>query len=123
MRNMIREMYRYLSGRPRIWVWSRLRFLSLGSAAWLLLQENALAQTTANNWTSGLQQALGIIMKLGFIAGVVMVIGGFLAARRDENWKMTVLYGVGVAGAAALMSVLFGAFGQGGAVVTATWGQ
>jgi hypothetical protein len=52
-----------------------------------------------------------------------MVIGGFLAAKRDENWKMTVLYGVGVAGAAALMSVLFSAFGQGGAVVTATWGQ
>jgi hypothetical protein len=90
---------------------------------WLLLEVNAGAQTTNSNWNSGLQKTLGIILSLGFIAGCVMVIGGFLAAKRDENWKMTVLYGVGVAGASALMSALFTAFGQGGAVVTAVWGQ
>ena len=39
-----------------------------------------------------------------------MVIGGFLNARRDENWKMTVIYGVGVAGAVALMKAMFGLF-------------
>ena len=89
----------------------------------LLLQVNAGAQTTNSNWNSGLQKTLGIILSLGFIAGCVMVMAGFLAAKRDENWKMTVLYGVGVAGAGALMSVLFTYFGEGGAVVTAAWGQ
>jgi hypothetical protein len=39
-----------------------------------------------------------------------MVIGGFLNARRDENWKMTVIYGVGVAGAVALMKAMFSLF-------------
>ena len=89
----------------------------------LLLQVNAGAQTTNGDWNSGLQKTLGIILSLGFIAGCVMVMAGFLAAKRDENWKMTVVYGVGVAGASALMSVLFAAFGQGGAVVTPVWGQ
>jgi hypothetical protein len=31
-------------------------------------------------------------------AGCVMVMNGFLNARRDENWKMTVIHGLGVAG-------------------------
>ena len=39
-----------------------------------------------------------------------MVIGGFLNARRDENWKMIVIYGIGVAGAVALMKALFAIF-------------
>jgi len=90
-------------------------------ATWLLLQENAGAQTIGD-WQGGLQKTLGVILSLGFIAGCVMVIGGFLAAKRDDNWKMTVLYGVGVAGASALMSVLFAAFGQGGAVVQPVFG-
>lgn len=99
----------------RCWYWVPV--------TWLLLQVNAGAQTTTSNWTGGLQTTLGIIMSLGFIAGCVMVIGGFLAAKRDDNWKMTVLYGVGVAGACALMGALFTAFGQAGAVVTPVWGQ
>ena len=32
-------------------------------------------------------------------------------AKRDENWKMTVIYGIGVAGAVALMKALFAMFG------------
>jgi cation transport ATPase len=51
-----------------------------------------------------------LITAFGFIAGCTMVIGGFLNARRDENWKMTVIYGVGVAGAVALMKAMFGLF-------------
>jgi hypothetical protein len=124
---MIRWMYRYVSGRPRakarIWACSRLRSFIWVPVTWLLLQVNAEAQTAVGDWNGGLQKTLGVILSLGFVAGCVMVIGGFLAAKRDENWKMTVLYGVGIAGAAALMSVLFIAFGQGGAVVTPVWGQ
>jgi hypothetical protein len=39
-----------------------------------------------------------------------MVMGAFLNARRDENWKMTVIYGIGVAGAVVLMKALFAIF-------------
>ena len=50
-----------------------------------------------------LKNGLNLIMVFGFIAGCVMVMTGFLNAKRDENWKMTVIYGLGVAGAVALM--------------------
>jgi hypothetical protein len=58
-----------------------------------------------------LKNGLNLIMVFGFIAGCVMVMTGFLNAKRDENWKMTVIYGMGVAGAVALMKALFTMFG------------
>jgi uncharacterized membrane protein len=58
-----------------------------------------------------LKNGLNLIMVFGFIAGCVMVMTGFLNAKRDENWKMTVIYGLGVAGAVALMKSLFAMFG------------
>jgi hypothetical protein len=58
-----------------------------------------------------LKNGLNLIMIFGFIAGCVMVMTGFLNAKRDENWKMTVIYGIGVAGAVALMKALFAMFG------------
>jgi hypothetical protein len=64
-----------------------------------------------NVFIDPLKQGLNLIVVFGFIAGCVMVIGGFLNARRDENWKMTVIYGIGVAGAVALMKALFSIFG------------
>jgi hypothetical protein len=39
-----------------------------------------------------LRNGLNLIMIFGFIAGCVMVMSGFLNAKRDENWKMTVIY-------------------------------
>jgi len=66
-----------------------------------------------------LKQGLNLIVVFGFIAGCVMVIGGFLNARRDENWKMTVIYGIGVAGAVALMKALFSIFGGNAATTVA----
>ena len=67
-----------------------------------------------------LKNGLNLIMIFGFIAGCVMVMSGFLNAKRDENWKMTVIYGIGVAGAVALMKALFAMFG--GAAGTAVTG-
>ena len=67
-----------------------------------------------------LKNGLNLIMIFGFIAGCVMVMTGFLNAKRDENWKMTVIYGIGVAGAVALMKALFAMFG--GAAGTAVTG-
>src|SRR6476659_1505790 len=63
------------------------------------------------SFTGPLRNGLNLIMIFGFIAGCVMVMTGFLNAKRDENWKMTVIYGIGVAGAVALMKALFAMFG------------
>jgi len=60
-------------------------------------------------------------MIFGFVAGCVMVMAGFLTAKRDENWKMTVIYGLGVAGAIAIMKALFTFFGAGGAAINPSW--
>jgi uncharacterized membrane protein len=63
------------------------------------------------SFTGPLRNGLNLIMVFGFIAGCVMVMTGFLNAKRDESWKMTVIYGIGVAGAVALMKALFAMFG------------
>ena len=88
--------------------------LWLASTSLTLLVSPAQAQTSGGTsiggYVSQLVQGLNLITAFGFIAGCTMVIGGFLNARRDENWKMTVIYGVGVAGAVALMKAMFGLF-------------
>jgi hypothetical protein len=73
----------------------------------------SLADGTASldSFIGPLKNGLNLIMIFGFIAGCVMVMSGFLNAKRDENWKMTVIYGIGVAGAVALMKALFAMFG------------
>jgi hypothetical protein len=73
----------------------------------------ALADSTnaLESFISPLKSGLNLIMVFGFIAGCVMVMTGFLNAKRDEGWKMTVIYGIGVAGAVALMKALFAMFG------------
>jgi hypothetical protein len=67
--------------------------------------------SSLESFTGPLRNGLNLIMVFGFIAGCVMVMSGFLNAKRDENWKMTVIYGIGVAGAVALMKALFAMFG------------
>jgi hypothetical protein len=66
-----------------------------------------------------LKNGLNLIMVFGFIPGGVMVMSGFLNGKREENWKMTVIDGIGVAGAVALMKALFAMFGgaAGGALM------
>src|ERR1700722_14952971 len=73
----------------------------------------ALADGTGSldSFIEPLKNGLNLIMVFGFIAGCVMVMSGFLNAKRDESWKMTVIYGIGVAGAVALMKALFAMFG------------
>lgn len=96
------------------------------TAFWLLFWlkiSTGLAQTTTglnslNQFIDPLKNGLNLIMVFGFIAGCVMVMGGFLNAKRDESWKMTVIYGLGVAGAVALMKALFSMFsGEAGTTV------
>ena len=99
----------------------------LASAAFCLLVARGYAQgamapaappssaTASSNASVGqfaaqLVQGMNIITASGFIAGCVMVMNGFLNARRDENWKMTVIHGLGVAGSVALCKTLFSLF-------------
>jgi uncharacterized membrane protein len=85
----------------------------LGAFLFSFLQAAAYAGDTSglDQFITPLKSGLNLIVVFGFIAGCVMVMGGFLNARRDENWKMTVIYGIGVAGAVVLMKALFTMFG------------
>src|ERR1700730_18269103 len=84
------------------WLWNELTFA-----------QAATGLNSLNQFIDPLKNGLNLIMVFGFIAGCVMVMGGFLNAKRDESWKMTVIYGLGVAGAVALMKALFAMFGGG----------
>jgi len=95
-----------------------LRYWSRPIIVLLLVALSPSAAHAQQAGSGGLQQFIGplksglnLIMIFGFIAGCVMVMSGFLNAKRDENWKMTVIYGIGVAGAVALMKALFSMFG------------
>jgi hypothetical protein len=95
-----------------------LRYWSRPIIVPLLVALSPSAAHAQQAGSGGLQQFIGplksglnLIMIFGFIAGCVMVMSGFLNAKRDENWKMTVIYGIGVAGAVALMKALFSMFG------------
>ena len=107
----------------------------LASAAFCLLVTRGYAQgamapptapssaTASSNASVGefaaqLVQGMNIITVSGFVAGCVMVMNGFLNARRDENWKMTVIHGLGVAGSVAVCKTLFSLFvANGGSIV------
>jgi hypothetical protein len=84
-----------------------------GAFLLFFLQVSAYADGASglDQFINPLKSGLNLIVVFGFIAGCVMVMGGFLNARRDENWKMTVIYGIGVAGAVVLMKALFTMFG------------
>ena len=71
---------------------------------------SASSNPSVGQFAVQLAQGLNLITACGFVAGCVMVMNGFLNARRDENWKMTVIHGLGVAGSLALCKALFGLF-------------
>jgi len=78
----------------------------------------ASSSASVVQFAAQLVQGMDIITASGFIAGCVMVTNGFLNARRDENWKMTVIHGLGVAGSVALCKTLFSLFvANGGSIV------
>jgi hypothetical protein len=131
---MITSMYWFLvgwlrsRGRPRVHRGTSFVFKWLKKPevltplTWLLLQVNVSAQAAGSgDVNGGFQQGLGLLMKFGFLGGCVMVMAGFMAAKRDENWKMTVIYGLGVAGTVAILTALFNFFGVGGAAVKPSW--
>ena len=100
---------RFHSGRFRAATGWRSVFVA-ALLIWLGV-DGGFADGSLDSFTGPLKSGLNLIMIFGFIAGCVMVMSGFLNAKRDENWKMTVIYGLGVAGAVALMKALFAMFG------------
>ena len=71
---------------------------------------NCKLESINRQFATQMGQGMNIITGCGFVAGCVMVMNGFLNARRDENWKMTVIHGLGVAGSVALCKTWFSLF-------------
>ena len=70
----------------------------------------ASSNPSIGQFATQMVQGMNLITACGFVAGCVMVMNGFLNARRDENWKMTIIHGLGVAGSVALCKTLFTLF-------------
>lgn len=66
----------------------------------------------SGGFTGGLSKALGLIMLLGFAYGVIKIIGGASQYGRDPDAaKSSIIGGLIIAGAVAIMHVLFSSFG------------
>ena len=81
----------------------------------------ALAQVTG--LSDGVGKAMGIVMLIGFIFGTICVVGGGFAIRRGDTdaGKLSIIGGLIIAGAPAIIRALFTAFGLGGSAVDITW--
>jgi hypothetical protein len=66
----------------------------------------------AAGFVEGLSKGLGIIMLIGFVYGVIKIIGGAANYSKDpDGSKQSIVAGLMIAGAVALMTILFTAFG------------
>jgi hypothetical protein len=66
----------------------------------------------AAGFVEGLSKGLGIIMLIGFVYGVIKIIGGAANYSKDpDGSKQSIVAGLMIAGAVALMTILFSAFG------------
>jgi fumarate reductase subunit D len=77
-----------------------------------------LAQATGTLKTS-MQTGLGVMFLFGFLWGVVKIWSGAdRMSKGDADGKMGIVSGIIIAGAAAIMGVLFAIFGMGDGVLT-----
>ena len=67
----------------------------------------------------GTSKAMGIVMLIGFIFGTICVVSGGFAIRRGDtdSGKLSIIGGLIIAGAPAIVKALFTAFGLGGSTV------
>ncbi len=75
----------------------------------------------ASGLAEGASQAMGIVMLIGFIFGTICVVGGGFAIRRGDTdaEKLSIIGGLIIAGAPAIVKALFTAFGLGDSSVDA----
>src|SRR5450631_4033765 len=79
----------------------------------------AQAATGTGQLQQGLGIALGIIMAIAFIYGVIQIMGGVRQVRNGEaEGKMGIVAGILIAGAVAIMVALYAAVGLSSSVVT-----
>src|SRR5258706_5702537 len=71
-----------------------------------------LAQA-AGGLAQGASKAMGIVMLIGFIFGVICVVGGGFAVRRGDtdSGKLSIIGGLIIAGAPVIVKARFTAFG------------
>ncbi|HTB79586.1 MAG TPA: hypothetical protein VK717_01735 [Opitutaceae bacterium] len=80
-----------------------------------------LAQVTSN-LKNGVQTGLGVMFLFGFLWGVVKIwTGADRMSKGDADGKMGIVSGIIIAGAAAIMAVLFTIFGMGDGALTPTF--
>ena len=66
----------------------------------------------ATDIKTGLGKGLTIVMMIGFIYGIIQIIGGVVQLRKgDPDGKMGIVAGVLIAGSIAIMKAAFAAFG------------
>lgn len=77
-----------------------------------------LAQA-AGGLAEGASKALGIVMLVAFIFGVIAVVGGGFAVRRGDTdaGKLSIIGGLIIAAAPVIVKALFAAFGLEGSTV------
>lgn len=73
----------------------------------------------ASGLIEGASKAMSIVMLIGFIFGTICVIGGGFAIRRGDTdaGKLSIIGGLIIAAAPAIVKALFTAFGLGGSTV------
>ena len=82
-------------------------------------QFTPLLAQAAGGLAEGASKAMGIVMLIGFIFGVICVVGGGFAVQRGDTdaGKLSIIGGLIIAGAPVIVKALFTAFGLGGSTV------
>lgn len=85
----------------------------------VLAQFTPLLAQAVDGLAQGASKALGIVMLVGFIFGVIAIIGGGFAIRRGDvdAGKLSIIGGLIIAAAPAIVKALFVAFGLSGSTV------
>lgn len=93
------------------------RHIGVMNRTHLILKFVSLAQISG--LSDGASKAMGIVMLIGFIFGTICVIGGGFAIRRGDTdaGKLSIIGGLIIAGAPAIVKALFTAFGLGDSTV------
>jgi len=84
-----------------------------------LFQFAPILAQAAGGLAEGASKAMGIVMLIGFIFGVICVVGGGFAIRRGDtdSGKLSIIGGLIIAGAPVIVKALFAAFGLDGSTV------
>ena len=107
--------------RFKLWFWAVLCVFTASSSGAVDLSSLGqlpdllpmLAQSTPPDIKEGLKKVIELIMLFGFVMGVVLIIRGAWENRQGGNGKESIVNGAIIAGAVAIMTFLYKAFGLG----------